>query len=577
MKSTAVLALLALLPSGMLSAMARCADATEADAVLAALAKPGDATAQATARWRDAGNEQARLAQTYGLRGNTLLWSHDGVPTPNALVLLQSLSSAASDGLRPEDYHGDELAATVRSLQQQRGATAAQWAELDLHLSAALLNFTTELHCGRVSAQAAGFELPNDCSGFDADAVVVQLATQPDTATALTALEPPYIHYQLLKQALPRFRRLAAQPELTQLPPPSAKVAPGQTYAGAPALRRLLTALDCLPGVDPAQPPPAKASDAPVLDQELSEGLKHCQALFGLKADGQLGRDTFAALTVPLAKRVRQIELTLERWRWLPPLQYPSIIVNIPQFHLFALDAQQEHEDWMLQMDVIVGQEFARTQTPVFMAAMKSVVFRPYWDVPRSILLREILPSIRQRPDYLEHERLQLVRGASDDSPVVAATPENVQALADGQLRLRQQPGPDNSLGLVKFLLPNTHDVYLHSTPAAQLFREPRRTFSHGCIRLSDPAALAQWVLKGNPGDWTAEKIATAMQGEDDVHVALARPVQVLIVYGTALATEDGAVHFFDDVYGHDRQLEQLLGLAAIAAQHLSHGASGSI
>src|SRR5271170_1293279 len=568
MKSTAVLALIALLPSGLLPAVARCADATEADAVLAALAQPDDAAAQATTPWRNAGNEHARLARTYGLRGHALLWSHDGVPTPNALALLQTLSSATSDGLRPADYRGDELAAAVRSLQQQRGATPLQWAWLDLRLSGALLNFTTELHCGRVSARAAGFELPNDCSGFDAGAVVVQLATQPDTATALTALEPPYIHYRLLKQALPRFQQLAAQPELSRLPPlPSTRVAPGQLYAGVPALRRLLVALNCLPGEDPAMPPAAKASDAPVLDDELSIGLKRCQALFGLPVDGQLTRNTFAALTVPFGQRVRQIELTLERWRWLPPLKYPSIIVNIPQFHLFALDAQQEHEELMLQMDVIVGQEFPRTQTPVFMAEMKSVVFRPYWDVPRSILLREILPSIRQRPNYLEAEHLQLVRGESDDSPVVPATPENVQALADGQLRLRQLPGPDNSLGLVKFLLPNSHDVYLHSTPAAQLFREPRRTFSHGCIRVSDPAALAQWVLKGNADEWTAERVATEMQGEDDVHVALAKPVQVLILYGTALATEDGAVHFFDDVYGHDRHLEQLLGLTTIAAQ----------
>jgi L,D-transpeptidase YcbB len=569
MKSTAVLALVALLPSGILPAVARCGDATEADAVLAVLAQPGDTTAAGTARWRDAGNQRARLAQIYALHGNALLWSHDGVPTPNALVLLQSLGSAESDGLRPADYQADELAMAVRLLQQQRDASPAQWAQFDLRLSAALLYFTTELHCGRVSARAAGFELPNDCSGFDAEAVIAQLATQPDTATALTALEPPYIHYQLLKQALPRFRQLAAQPELSQLPPLSAPmIAPGQRYAGAPALRRLLVALNCLPGEDLAKLPLEKTNSTPVLDHELSVGLQRCQALFGLEADGRLGRTTFAALTVPLAQRVRQMELTLERWRWLPPLQYPSIIVNIPQFHLFALDAQQEHEDLMLQMDVIVGQEFPRTQTPVFMAAMKSVVFRPYWDVPRSILTREILPSIRRKPDYLEAERLQLVRGESDDSPVVAATPDNVQALADGQLRLRQLPGPDNSLGLVKFLLPNTHDVYLHSTPAAQLFREPRRTFSHGCIRVSDPAALAQWVLKGNAGDWTAERIATAMQGEDDVHVALAKPVQVLIVYGTALATEDGAVHFFDDVYGHDRRLEQLLGLASIVAQH---------
>src|SRR5271154_5558809 len=288
MKSTAVLALIALLPSVMLPALARCADATEADAVLAALARVGNATAEGTARWRDSDNAHERLTRTYGARGNTLLWSHDGVPTPNALSLLQTLSSAESDGLRPADYRGDELAAAVRSLQQQSGAAPAQWAALDLRLSEALLDFTTELHCGRISARAAGFELPNDCSGFDAGAVVAHLATQPDTTAVLTALEPPHIHYRLLKQALPRFRQLAAQPELSRLPPlPSALVAPGQNYAGAPALRRLLVALNCLPGEDLVTLAPAKAGDAPVLDHELSIGLKRCQALFGLQADGQ--------------------------------------------------------------------------------------------------------------------------------------------------------------------------------------------------------------------------------------------------------------------------------------------------
>jgi murein L,D-transpeptidase YcbB/YkuD len=150
---------------------------------------------------------------------------------------------------------------------------------------------------------------------------------------------------------------------------------------------------------------------------------------------------------------------------------------------------------------------------------------------------------------------------------VLPATPENIQALASGQLRLRQRPGPNNALGLIKFMLPNTHDVYLHSTPAPRLFEQARRTFSHGCIRVSDPVALAEQVLKSTAGDWTREKIMAAMNGGTTFHVPLAKPVHVLIVYGTAVATEDGAVHFFDDIYGYDRRLESLLGLAPLSGR----------
>jgi murein L,D-transpeptidase YcbB/YkuD len=215
-------------------------------------------------------------------------------------------------------------------------------------------------------------------------------------------------------------------------------------------------------------------------------------------------------------------------------------------------------------MNVIVGKAYPQLHTPIFTAEMKAVLLRPYWEVPASIARREIVPILRKNPRYLDKENLELVSNTARAVPL-AVTPENLQALAAGKLRLRQRPGPDNALGLIKFVLPNPYSVYLHSTPAQRLFDEPRRAFSHGCIRVSDPVALAVEVLRGTPGNWTAEKVRAAMNGNSTFQVNLRQPVHVLILYGTAVATEDGAVHFFDDIYENDRMLETLLGLKPVS------------
>jgi len=263
------------------------------------------------------------------------------------------------------------------------------------------------------------------------------------------------------------------------------------------------------------------------------------------------------------ATNVRKIELTLERWRWLPAFRSPPIIVNIPEFRLFAFQTTADRAANILQMDVIVGRTFPRTRTPVFVADMTSVIFRPYWDVPRSIMLREELPKIRANPAYLAAQHLEIVRGDTDAATPMPPTPASIEALASGVARLRQRPGPDNALGLIKFDLPNRYDVYLHSTPAQQLFLRQRRAFSHGCIRVSDPVALAALVLRDTPGEWTPARIEAAMNGAQTFRVRLAHPVRVIILYGTVLAKEDGEVLFFHDIYGQDRRLERLLGLPA--------------
>jgi len=374
---------------------------------------------------------------------------------------------------------------------------------------------------------------------------------------------------------------------------------PGDAYAGAPQLERLLTSLGDMTGgaqaanlsasavprsvlaaagksvvlgpagadpaagtaaaADPVAAAPSTPAQPQTLTAPLVDALKHFQSRHGEKPDGVLGAATFAQLTKPLSVRVRQIELTMERWRWLPSeLVSAPIIVNIPQFRLFAFESTADSEAHIRQMDVIVGKAFEATQTPVFTADMSYLIFRPYWEVPYSIALKEIVPAARSNPASIDKHQMEIVRGSGDAVTVMPNTAENVELVAKGALRLRQRPGPNNSLGLVKFMLPNPYNVYLHSTPAQALFGESRRDFSHGCVRVSDPVGLAQYVLRDSP-EWTREKIQAAMNGTNPVTVTLKNRIRVFIVYGTALATESGNIFFFDDIYGHDQRLEDAL------------------
>ena len=494
------------------------------------------------------------LRTLYRAHGYATIWQQSGEPTPQALRLLNVLHNAEAYGLHASDYDADAIDNGLRELSAAAEAQAARSAQLDLALSNAALRFVTHLHYGRVAPRAAGFELPAPRSDIDSVATLELLARTNDTAAALAAIEPNFDHYRLLKAALARYRRLATQPDLTNLPAfrgQSVKV--GGLYAGAAALRRLLIALGDMPSDSNA--PPGDES----LNVGLSTGIESFQERHGLAVDGVLGRRTYAALTVPFTERVRQIELTLERWRWLPAFTTPPIVVNLPEFRLFAFRSPVDRESDILQMDVIVGQSFPHTRTPVFVAKMKYVIFRPYWDVPESIVQREMLRQIAASPTFLDDNHMELVSGPADDSPVVPPTADNIQALAAGKLRLRQRPGDDNALGSIKFMLPNPYNVYLHSTPAQHLFKESRRAYSHGCIRVSDPVGLAVHVLRNADGDWTEEKIKAAMAGEPDQRVDLSKPIEVMILYGTVMATESGRVRFLEDIYGHDRKLERLL------------------
>jgi len=497
------------------------------------------------------------LQSVYFAGGDAPLWIRQGRATAEAEGVLHELQNAESYGLEPQDYRGKEIAQLLTVEVSPGAGDDARWARFDVMLSAAALRLVSDLHYGRVTPEAAGFKLREDRSrpSLDLAAVLRKLAGAGNTADVLASVEPAFHHYALLKDALNRLRKVLQQQDFAQLPRPPARLKAGDAYDGAPALRRMLRMIGDLPGEAGASPEEA------TFDVPLSAAVRRYQLRHGLSATGELDKATFAELSTPPARRIRQITLTLERWRWLTPFETPPIIVNIPQFRLFAFRTTEDRAADILQMDVIVGRTYPRTQTPVFEGAMRYVILRPYWDVPYSITQHEMLPKIRANPRYMVAQHLEIAAGPDDSSPAVPATPENLQALAAGKLRLRQQPGEDNALGLVKFMFPNSYNVYLHSTPAHALFKQPVRTFSHGCIRVSDPLALAALVLKDAPGDWTQDKIQAAMNGTASVRIDLKRPIDVLILYATALATEAGPILFFDDVYGYDKRLEQQLGL----------------
>lgn len=507
---------------------------------------------------KDLSAEVAVLQSLYQQRNFSLLWLINGQATASALDMLQVLRNADSYGLRAANYDGIALSYRLNELASMPESEARQtaMAQLDVALSAASLRFIRHIHYGRIDPRKAGFDFDIQRSReFDPLASLTTLAASKQVAADIARLEPQLLHYQLLKRALAQYRLLAVDAELTQLPPLTARsIKPGESYVGAAALRRLLVAERDFAN-------DAVASDKDItLDPALVAALKRYQTRHGLPADGAIGKQTFAALTTPFANRVQQIELTLERWRWLPQIQSPMIVVNIPQFKLFAFKANDDREANLLRMNVIVGQAFPHTQTPIFLADMKYVVFRPYWDVPYNITQRELLPQIHRSSEYLQRNHFELVRGQGDNSPVMPASPENIAQLASGALRVRQQPGNDNALGDIKFMLPNTHNVYLHSTPAKRLFNETQRAFSHGCIRVSDPVALAEYVLRNTAEEWSAEKIQAAMQGEPNQRVNLTKSIPVMIVYGTAMPNEAGQVQFFNDIYGYDRKLAKLVG-----------------
>ena len=485
------------------------------------------------------------------------LWT-DPVGRPNRAARegLALLDGAAGEGLDPDDYDAAGLGRQAAALEMGRSTRPEDVAAFDVELSAALLRYFRHLHLGRVDPRTIGFRvrMPDDSHDF---VPLLRAAVATDrVATAAAGLAPPRVPSRALRAALARYRT-ADSSAIPVIPSTTATVHPGEPYPHLATLTRQLRASGDLPARLPA------SGETSVYEGDLVTAIERFQVRHGLAPDGILGRATQAALRVPTAWRIRQIELALERLRWLPDLgRQRFIVLNIPMFTLWAWDSIPPTGAPSLGMRAIVGRAHD-TRTPVFVDEMQHVIFRPYWNVPASILRNEILPVLARDPGYLRRNEMEMVRGQGDDARGEADTAQNHALLARGVLRLRQRPGPRNSLGLIKFVFPNDDNVYMHATPAQALFAHSRRDFSHGCVRVEDPAALAAWVLKKQPG-WTQERILAAMWGATPRRVDLTDPIQVILFYVTAVVMpEDGTTHFAEDIYGHDLRLDRALTMAA--------------
>ena len=502
--------------------------------------------------WPNFAKYRSEARGLYDSFGGALPWISGSRPTLQALAIIQVLKGADREGLNPEDYDGPRWDNRTGVLQQPSPASESDLIRFDVALTVSAMRYVSDLHLGRVNPRLFHLELDIDHTSFDLSEFLRQnLVSASDIDTAIDAVEPPFPTYRRTLNTLRTYLELARRDDGALLPVPRKAIRPGDSYAGVPRLIRLLVLLGDLT---------EEEKEKDVVPSALYQGalvtaVKRFQQRHGLDPNGLIDVQTVKDLNTPLSRRVVQLQLTLERLRWLPhQFQPPPIIVNIPEFRLRAVDEQYH---WVLFMKVVVGRAY-RHRTPVFAANIKSVIFRPYWNVPLSIVRAELLPHIERDPAYLAKNSYEIVNGAETVADQGSLSEQIKGQLRSGKLGIRQIPGPNNALGLLKFDLPNPYDVYMHGTPAMELFSRTRRDFSHGCIRVEDPIALAAWLLRDKP-EWTADHIRAATLAEKTFRVDLEHPVPVLIVYGTAVVMENGEVNFFRDIYRQDTALEQAL------------------
>lgn len=497
-------------------------------------------------RWPVLRDVTPELRALYAAAG-TPLWSRDGTATPAAVLAVQQLALLDARGLPAVDYD----AVRLRALVMSTSLDVAEAADLDVSLTVNAVRALRALRFGRVSAKAAHAQLGFAREAYDVVAAIRAMTTATDPSLLFDAAEPPFLHYHLLKAAMARYRALAQDSTLETVAV-STPLRPRSVDSGVSQVRRLLTVFGDLPSFDAR----AGGPDSLVYDSALVIGVQRFQLRHGGAVDGVVGPATVAQMRRPLAARVSQMALTLERWRWLPHTlgDPPPIIVNVPAFRLHAFTTNDDRESELISIDVVVGDAFNH-RTPVFSGALQYLVFSPYWDVPPSIARTELLPRARRDRGYLTRGNYEVV---TNSGTVLGTSASAVAAVADGRARFRQKPGPTNSLGGVKFIFPNAYNVYLHDTPAQSVFSRVRRDASHGCIRVADPVRLAAFLLRDQPG-WDSTRIVSAMRQIKPEQLNLRRQVPVHILYATTVAREDGVVYFFDDIYGHDRTLAVLL------------------
>ena len=478
---------------------------------------------------------QEELDRFYAEREHQPAWTDDFDINQRGRDLLDELYAADQEGLDSTAYGLVALERSIRTTylgDREVRSFTRHVAELDIALSEAFFRYAHDLAKGRVPPGGAYLLERTGDRGLDLVSRIKE-ALGRGVAATLQDIASRHHGYRDLRDALARYRNLQAEGGWSAVPDGD-KLVKGSSGPRVVALRRRLAITGDLQG----------PADDPLYDQAVVEAVMHFQRRNGLPIDGVAGEGTLAVLNLPVEARIGQIEINLERRRWLAEtLGQEYVLVNIPELWLEG----RRGGELRLEMPVIVGAP--SRPTPLFADEMSSVVFHPYWNVPASIAVDEILPKAQADPRYLTRNDYEVV--GSEGEPMEASSLRE-EDLRNETIRIRQKPGPKNSLGKVKFLFPNQFDVYFHDTPAGALFQQPERDLSHGCIRVERPGDLAELVLEGQ---WSRQQIEEALAAGEEQHVALEKPVPVYLLYHTAWAEEDGTVQFREDIYGLDRQL----------------------
>jgi murein L,D-transpeptidase YcbB/YkuD len=487
-------------------------------AALAARAELSRAEAPVRGALAPATRQRVAIAATYAARDFTPMWLADGHWTPAATAALARLENAADDGL--------DLRATP--LPKDPGDTAAALAEADFALSAAIVNFAWQASGGRVDPKSVSRLISETPVIADPATVLAHVSTATDADATLRDYNPPQPGYKALRDKLVELRK--DRPKTPEVVPAGATVKIGMKDVRAPMLRARF-------GLEAPE-----GADDTIYDAKLAAAIAEFQRANGMAPSGILAPRVVAALNAgdPVALE-DEIIANMERWRWEPRSQTDNQIeVNIPDYTVkVTFGGVVAH-----RARVVVGKP--DTPTPVFSNRMQFIEVNPYWNVPDSIIKKEMMPKLAQDPSYLQRMGYEVTYSSS------------------GKMIVRQPPGERNALGRIKFMFPNEHAVYLHDTPSRGLFATARRAFSHGCVRVDDPFRFAEVVL-GKESGWNEARVKRLIGGKNQT-IPLPKHIDIHIEYFTAFVDDAGKLQTREDVYGYSRKVRAALGLGGAVA-----------
>jgi murein L,D-transpeptidase YcbB/YkuD len=469
--------------------------------------------------------------------------------------LLEALRRAGDHGLDPEDYAVSRLERMREEMRKTRQSkeAVARWADFDLLMTTAFFRYASDLSTGRVHPDEIRSEWHTNPPELDLSGALRKALHQRDLEQLLQRLPPPHPGYSRLQQGLKELRSIEDSGGWPTIPG-GPKLQKGSRGTRVALLSQRLSGRAV--GKSPTTGGPA-AADA-VFDGALAEEVRRFQSLHGIEPDGIVSESTLAELNVPVGRRIRQVELNLERWRWISRrLGEPHVEVNIPGFDLqLVRDGRAE-----LRSRIVVGKAF--TPTPVFSDRIVAVVANPPWNVPDELAVREYLPELRENlQSFLKHG-IRIYENSGEDAREVDPAKVHWSFVDDDEFRyhLRQDPGPDNALGQMKFQLTNDFQIYLHDTPARTLFAQTDRDMSHGCIRVEKARELADRVL----GD-SSQKLEKALESDKEQSISVRPPVPIQILYLTAWVDMDGLLRFAQDIYEFDAPQQAALERVSRAA-----------